>query len=373
MTTTPRTTRPFRSPGTAPGPPLDVLVIGAGQAGLALAWHLNRRGARYLLVDAAPDIGHSWRTRWDSLRLFTPAQYDSLPGTPFSGGTDTHPTKDQVADYLAAYVETHAIPVLTGTRVTRLTHSSGLFTAHTTQRVFVARQVVIATGAFHHPHIPTIDGSFDPDVPQLHSSAYRNPDQLPANGRVLVVGAGNSGLQIAAEVHPSRPATVSSGTRPLALPQRFAGRDLFWWLDRLGVMNKPADSALARRVRTRGDLVIGTDRKQMTREGVDFRARLVAAQGATATFADGTSTRVDAVVWATGFKPDFTWIDGDLTTPEGHLRHREGHTDIPGLMVLGQPWQRTRGSALLGFVQRDAEHLADRILCTDDLSGSPTL
>ena len=335
--------------------------------GLALAWHLNRRDARYLLIDAAPEIGHSWRTRWDSLRLFTPAQYDSLPGTPFPAESDTHPTKDQVADYLA-YVETHAIPVLTGTRVTRLAHNDGVFTAHTTQGAFRARQVVIATGAFHHPHIPTIDGGFDTRVQQLHSSTYRNPDQLPAGGRVLVVGAGNSGLQIATEVHAGRPAIVAAGTQPVALPQRFAGRDLFWWLDKLGVMKKSADSALARRVRARGDLVIGTDRKQMARDGIDFRSRLVAAEGTTATFADGSTTSVDAVVWATGFKPDFTWIDADVTTPDGQLRHHEGRTAVAGLMVLGQPWQRTRGSALLGFVGRDAEHIADQLTCTSDVS-----
>ena len=376
MTTTPIPTSPTISSETTPGAPLDVLVIGAGQAGLALAWHLNRRGARYLLIDAAPEIGHSWRTRWDSLRLFTPAQYDSLPGTPFPAKPDTHPTKDQVADYLATYVETHAIPVLTGTRVTRLAHGDGLFTAHTTRGVFVARQVVIATGAFHQPYIPTIDGGFDSRVQQLHSSSYRNPDQLPSDGRVLVVGAGNSGLQIAAEVHTGRPtgrsAIVAAGSQPVALPQRFAGRDLFWWLDKLGVMNKSADSALARRVRARGDLVIGTDRKQMARDGIDFRTRLVAAEGTTATFADGTSTEVDAVVWATGFKPDFSWIDADVTTPDGHLRHREGRTDVPGLMVLGQPWQRTRGSALLGFVARDAEHIADQLIFTTDVSGART-
>jgi putative flavoprotein involved in K+ transport len=348
-----------------PATPLDVLVVGAGQAGLALAWHLNRRDARYLLIDAAPEIGHSWRTRWDSLRLFTPAQYDSLPGTPFPAAPDTHPTKDQVADYLAAYAKAHAIPVLTGTSVTRLTHdathAAGPFTAHTTRGTFTARQVVIATGAFHQPHIPTIEGGFADGVRQLHSSTYRNPDQLPPGGQILVVGAGNSGLQIAAEVHEARPVTVAAGTHPVALPQRFAGRDLFWWLDKLGVMEKSADSALARRVRARGDLVIGTDRKQMARDGIGFRSRLVAADTRTATFADGTSTEVDAVVWATGFKPDFTWIDADVTAPDGHLRHHEGRTDLPGLLVLGQPWQRTRGSALLGFVQRDAAHIADQL------------
>jgi putative flavoprotein involved in K+ transport len=344
---------------------LDVLVIGAGQAGLSLAWHLNRRSARYLVVDGAPAVGHSWRTRWDSLRLFTPAQYNGLPGTPFPGRVDTHPTKDQVADYLASYAQAHAIPVLTGTRVNRLTLLSGSFTAHTDQGPISAHQVVLATGAFHRPLTPTIDGVLDPGVPQIHSSSYRSPSHVPG-GRVLVVGAGNSGLQIADELRAhtgqgERDVVVAAGTHPPVLPQRFAGRDLFWWLVKLRMMTKPADSRLARRVRARGDLVIGTDRKRLVRDGIDFRPRLVSADGRTMRFADGTSSEVDAVVWATGFTPDFTWIEADVTTERGDIRHHEGRTPLAGLWVLGQPWQCTRGSSLLGFVQHDAVHVAAQL------------
>jgi len=245
--------------------------------------------------------------------------------------------------------------------VTRLeSRREGHFIAHTTRGQLTARQVVIATGAFHKPHTPTTDGGFDPGVQQVHSSQYRNPASLP-KGRVLVVGAGNSGLQIAEELNGDRDVVVAAGTRPAALPQRFAGRDLFWWLLKLGLMNKSPDSALARRVRARGDLVIGTDRRQMARDGVDFRSRLIAAADRTATFADGTTTEVDAVVWATGFQPDFTWIDADVATPDGHLRHQGGRTNVPGLWVLGQPWQRTRGSSLLGFIARDAEYVAAQL------------
>ncbi|HVH21225.1 MAG TPA: NAD(P)/FAD-dependent oxidoreductase, partial [Pseudonocardia sp.] len=286
---------PPTTDATSPQALLDVLVIGAGQAGLALAWYLNRAGARYLLVDAAPEIGHSWRTRWDSLRLFTPSQYDALPGTPFPAPAASHPTKHQVADYLAAYTRTHDIPVRTGTRVRRLQRVAGRFVAETSDgAALAARQVVIATGAFHHPHIPAVDGILDPDLPQLHSSQYRNPSQLPECGRVLVVGAGNSGLQIAEELHGSREVVVAAGSHPMAFPQRFAGRDLFWWLLKLGLMNKPADSAIARRVRARGDIVIGSDRKQLVRDGVRFHGRLVRADGRTVTFADGSSAQVDA-------------------------------------------------------------------------------
>jgi len=162
--------------------PLDVLVIGAGQAGLSLAWHLAQQGLRYLLVDAAPDLGHSWRTRWDSLRLFSPAQYDALPGTPFPSPPDTYPTKDQVADYLESYATAHALPVLTSTKVAKLSPCEGGFVADTNQGRLTARQVVIATGAFHTPFLPAIEVSFGPHVQQLHSHDCRNPAPLPVRG-----------------------------------------------------------------------------------------------------------------------------------------------------------------------------------------------
>src|SRR3954454_12776208 len=157
--------------------PLDVLVIGAGQAGLSMAWHLARRGVRYLVVDAGADIGHSWRSRWDSLRLFSSARYDGLPGEDFPGDPDSYPGKDQVAAYLADYAHRHAFPVLTGTRVTRLVPYAGGLTAHTNQGILYARRVVVATAAFHVPFLPFVHGSFS--VPTVHSSQYRRPSDLP--------------------------------------------------------------------------------------------------------------------------------------------------------------------------------------------------
>jgi putative flavoprotein involved in K+ transport len=352
---------PTESPSAPPASthsrsaPLDVLVIGAGQAGLALAWHLARRGVRYLVVDAAPEVGHSWRTRWDSLRLFTPAEYDGLPGARFPGEPDRYPTKDEVADYLASYAEEEGLLVLNDTRVTRLVRCDDGLAAHTTQGVLHARQVVVATGPFQAPFVPAVEGSFA--VPTLHSSAYRRPSDLPA-GRVLVVGGGNSGLQIAAELATDREVVLSSGANPPAVPQRVLGRDLFWWLTRLGVMTKGPDSRLARRMRARGDLVIGTSRKSLRHLGVDLRPRLAHASGGTARFADGSTADVDAVVWATGFRPDYSWIDASVTDGTGTPRHDEGRSlTVPGLWFLGLPWQRNRGSALLGFVQHDAAHL----------------
>lgn len=341
---------------SAPVDVLDVLVVGAGQAGLSMAWHLARRGVRYLLIDAAPEIGHSWRTRWESLKLFTSARYDGLPGEDFPGAPDSYPAKDEVADYLAGYADRHAFPILTDTRVTRLVPYDGGLAAHTTQGVVYARSVVVATGPFQVPLMPAIEGSFS--VPAVHSSAYQRPADLP-RGRVLVVGGANSGLQIAEELSGTREVVLASGANPPAVPQRLLARDLFWWLTRSGLMDKGTESPLVQRMRDRGDPTIGTSRKALRKAGVDLRPRLLGATGRTASFADGSSIDVDAVVWATGFRSDYTWVDApEVIDDAGVPRHDGGRSlAVPGLWFLGLPWQRTRGSALLGLVQRDAAHL----------------
>jgi putative flavoprotein involved in K+ transport len=341
---------------------LDVLVIGAGQAGLALGHHLAARGADFLLVDAGPEIGSSWRNRWDSLRLFSPAQYDSLPGLPFPAPADTHPSKDDVADYLAAYARHFALTVRLNTPVARLHRDAdGAFTATTPTGTLRARQVVVATGPFQIPHIPALAAQLDPGVPQLHSAEYRNPTQVPGAGRVLVVGAANSGLQIAAELGATQPVTVAVGTRPTELPQRIAGRDLFFWLSKSGFFTVPVHTRVARRLRARGDIVIGTRSRTLRRRGIDFRPRLTDLAGRTATFADGSTAAVDAVVWATGYRPDHSWLHVPGVVVDGQVRHEGGITDVPGLYFLGLPWQTCRGSALLGFVGADAATLAARM------------
>jgi putative flavoprotein involved in K+ transport len=341
--------------------PLDVVVIGAGQAGLAMAWFLARRGVRYLLVDSNPEVGTAWRSRWDSLRLFSPAQYDGLPGSEFPAAADTYPGKDDVADFLACYAERNAFPILTSTTVTRLRCQADGFAVHTTQGTIAARQVVVATGAFQQPNVPALSRALS-GVPQLHSAAYRRPADLPAD-RVLVVGAANSGLQIAKDLLASHAVTVAAGASPPSVPQRIAGRDIFWWLTRLGLVDKGPDSLLARRMRARGDLVIGTSRRVLASAGVDFRPRMTGASGRLARFADGTAIQPDAVIWATGYRPDYTWIDiPAVTGPDGRPRHDHGRSRAAaGLWFLGLPWQGSRGSSLLGFVQCDAAHLETQI------------
>ena len=213
---------------------LDVAVVGGGQTGLAMAWHLAREQLRFVVLDAGPEIGHTWRSRWDSLTLFTPAQYNALPGMRFPGRPDTYPTKDGVVGYLQAYAAAFNLPIRLNASVTQLRQTAEGFEIRTQEEVVRARQVVVATGPFQVPHVPAAAQRLDGSVPQLHSAAYRNPDALPP-GPVLVVGGGNSGFQIAEELATAgRQVDLSIGTKMPVLPQRLGGKDLFWWLTNLG-------------------------------------------------------------------------------------------------------------------------------------------
>jgi putative flavoprotein involved in K+ transport len=351
---------------------LDVVVIGGSQAGLAMAWHLAQQGLRFVVLEAGPEVGHVWRSRWDSLKLFTPAQYDALPGMAFPAPADTYPTKDPVADYLQAYAAAFNLPVRLNARVTRLSKTDDGFEVHTADQMYRARQVVVATGPFQVPFVPPPAAKLDPSVTQVHSADYHNPHALPA-GPVLVVGGGNSGFQIAEELAATRTVDLSIATTYPMLPQRLAGRDLFWWLTRLGVLRVTVTSRPGRRM-SRRDFVIGTNRRRLERAGVRFRPRLVDADGRTVRFADHSLLEdVGVVVWATGYRSDYAWIHLPGVVREGHVVHRRGVTEVPGLYFLGLSWQHTRGSALLGFINDDAAYLADRIATGLGTAGSATV
>jgi putative flavoprotein involved in K+ transport len=339
---------------------VDVVVVGGSQSGLAMAWHLQRQGLNFVVLEAGPEVGHVWRSRWDSLKLFTPVQYDALPGLAFPAPADTYPTKDPVADYLQTYAKTFDLPVQLNARVTDLRRVGDAFEVRTTDAAYRARQVVVATGPFQVPFVPPIAAKLDPSVTQLHSADYRNPQALP-DGPALVVGGGNSGFQIAEELAASRTVDLSIATTYPMLPQRLGGRDLFWWLTRLGLLRVTVSSRPGRRM-SRRDFVIGTNRRRLERAGVRFRPRLVDAEGRTVRFADHSLLEeVGVVVWATGYRSDYGWIQIPGLVREGHVVHRRGVTEVPGLYFLGLSWQHTRGSALLGFVNDDATFLADRI------------
>ena len=337
----------------------DVAVIGAGQAGLAMGYELARQGSNFVILESADSVAPAWRARWDSLTLFTPRRHDGLPGLEFPGDPDGYPGRDEMIDYLERYAETFELPIRLESPVRRVRGENGTFRLELDDGVVEADQIVVATGPFQVPRTPSLADELDPAVFQTHSVGYRNPGELP-DGPVLVVGGGNTGFQIAQELAATRETHLAVGSRQMPLPQRIAGRDLFWWLGKLGILEKNVDTRLGRRFSTR-ETLIGSSPRTAKRAGVHLHSRAVGASGKTFVFEDGTTLDVDAIIWATGYRFDHSWIDLPIAGPDGRLVHRRGVTDVPGLYFLGLPWQWTRGSALVGWVKDDARFIAERI------------
>jgi putative flavoprotein involved in K+ transport len=313
-----------------------------------------------VILDAGPEIGRVWRSRWDSLRLFTPAQYSSLPGMAFPSPRDTYPSKDDVASYLQTYASAFDLPIKLNAKVTSLTKRGGGYLVTIADEELTASQVVVATGPFQVPFVPPMADELDETVTQIHSADYRSPAQLP-DGHALVVGGGNSGFQIAEELAATRKVDLAVGRRVPSLPQRLLGKDLFWWLSGVGFMKINTDSRLGRKLAER-DVLIGSSARRLRRSGVTLRGRLTSAVGRRALFEDGSEQDVDAIVWATGYRSDFSWIDvPGVKGASDRIVHRRGVTDASGLFFVGLTWQHTRGSALIGFVNDDAAFIAGRI------------
>jgi putative flavoprotein involved in K+ transport len=338
----------------------EVVVVGGGQAGLAIGYLLLRQGRNFAILEAAEEPAAAWRERWDSLKLFTPARYNSLPGLPFPGDPDSYPGRDEVVAYLTDYARHFDLPVELASPVRAIRTIGGAYVVELDHRVYEAEQVVIATGPFQVPFVPALAERLDPVVVQLHSTDYRSPEGIP-DGRVLVVGGGNTGFQIAEELSAAREVHLSIGSRQMPLPQRILGRDLFWYLDRTGLIRKTRTSRLGRRMEGRDTLIGSTPRALRRRHGVELHGRATDAAGFTVTFRDGSTLEVGTVLWATGFRVDHSWVDVPVFDDKGRPRHRRGVTESPGLYFLGLSWQHTRGSALLGWVKDDAEYIAEQI------------
>jgi putative flavoprotein involved in K+ transport len=249
----------------------DVVVVGGGQAGLAVGYFLARRGCRFTILEAAREPAAAWRARWDSLRLFTPARRDGLPGRPFPGDPDRYPTRDEVVAYLEDYARHFALPVELNSRVLAVRGAAGRFEVELAGRGHTADQVVLATGPFQVPFTPDVASGVGPAVVQLHSADYRHPEQLP-DGPVAVVGGGNTGYQIAEELVRTREVHLAIGARQPPLPQRLLGRDIFGYLERLGLMDKTVESRLAQRLKDRETLV-GSSPRRARRQGIRLRPR----------------------------------------------------------------------------------------------------
>ena len=344
----------------------EVVVIGGGQAGLAMGYYLRQQARRFVIFERGDSIAPAWRERWDSLTLFTPRRFSALPGLAFPGDPDGYPTRDEVISYLDRYAETFELPIELNSEVRDVSREPDRFVIEVDGRTVTADQVVIATGPFQTPFVPKLAEKLEPKVWQAHSTGYRRPGDVP-EGTVLVVGGGNTGFQIAKELSATHKVVLSVGSKQKPLPQRIAGRDLFWWLTKTHLLATTVESRLGNKLQHRDTLIGSSPRELKRRYGVELKPRATDASGRTISFEDGHDLEVEAVIWATGYRPDYSWIDLPILTESGRLRHRRGVTDVPGLSFLGLTWQWTRGSALIGWVKDDAEFLAERIAALQEL------
>ena len=358
---------------------LDVIVIGGGQAGLAIGYHLSRQRRDFVILDAHQRIGDAWRLRWDSLRLFTPAKYDGLPGMPFAGDRLAFPTKDELADYLQTYATRFALPVRTEVRVDRLYRVGGRYVVTAGDRRWEAAQVVVATGGCQVPAVPDFADRIEPSVRQLHSNSYRAPGQLTA-GDVLVVGLGNSGAEIAIELsHTHRTWVAGSPSAEIpfrhgrvaarfALPVvRFVG---------LHVLNQgnPVGRRIIPKMEAEAAPLIRTKRRDLAAAGVHFVGRVTGASNGRPTVEGDRTLEVSTVIWCTGYREDLRWIELPVFDGQGHvMQHRGVVESSPGLYMLGQEFLFALASATIPGVCRDAKYLAERIAeGTPSVQGQPS-
>ncbi len=339
----------------------DTIVIGAGQAGLAVGHHLAKSDADFLILDAATRLGESWRQRWDSLRVFTSAAFTGLPGLPFPAAGSHLPDKDELADYLERYAQRFDLPIRMNTRVASLTQDGGRYIIDTGAIRYEARNVVVATGPFHTPRVPSLANEVSPDIHQMHSSDYRNPFSLPA-GPVLVVGVGNAGGRIALEVSRFRQVALA-GPRTGHVRRTFLRRDIHWWL--WPVLTRLTSETRAGRLlreRLAHDPLVGISEADFEKAGIERRGRVTEVrEGSPAT--DGTPMDVRTIIWCTGFAPDFNWIHLPLPLDGGSPRTRRGVVEgSPGLYFVGLRFLHTIVSALIGGVGADAAYIARRII-----------
>lgn len=339
----------------------DTIIVGGGQAGLAVGHHLAARDLDFIILDKEERVGNGWRRRWDSLRLFTPALYSGLPGMPFPAPPAHLPDKDEVADYLERYAERFNLPVRSSVHAESLTWNGACYVLRAGNAHFEANHVVIATGPFQKPHIPALAAQLDPKISQLHSSDYRGPFDLP-DGPVLVVGGGNSGTQIAIELARFRKVWLA-GREIGRLPRRLLGRDIYDWLWPI-LSRLTLDTHLGRRLRDRtrrGDPLIGIPERHVTETGIERVGRFTEVRAGLPS-CDGKTIEPRVVVWCTGFAPDYGWVHLPVLDEAGYPRHRRGMVaDAPGLFFVGLRFQHRMTSALIGGVGNDAAFLAGEI------------
>ncbi len=348
---------------------IQTVIIGAGQAGLSVGYHLSQRGVPFVILDANERIGDSWRRRWDSLRLFTAARWDGLDGMPFPAPPDTFPTKDEMANYLEAYARRFELPVRTGVRVTRVAKGGHGYIVTAGARQIEADHVVVAMASYQEPRVPAFASQLSPAIRQLHSREYRSPRQLQ-DGGVLIVGAGNSGAEIAMDLECTHRVWVSgraTGQVPFRVDS-LAGRKLLMpfvfrvLFHRVLTLDTPLGRKARPSVVSQGTPLIRTKEKDLTAAGVQRVPRVSGAERGRPKLEDGRVLDVANVIWCTGFNPGFSWIDLPILEADGEPRHERGV--VPGesgLYFVGLHFLYAMSSTMIHGVGRDAEYLAEVI------------
>lgn len=358
---------------------VDTVIVGAGQAGLSVGYHLARRSLDFVIVDASERIGDSWRNRWDSLRLFTPARKDGLPGARYPAPAWSFPTKDEIADFIESYARRFDLPVRTGITVSRLSSEGGRYVIASGEHQFEANNVVVASGAFRAPRIPAFAADLDPGIVQLHSSEYRNPSQLRPGG-ILVVGAGNSGAEIALDLsrahHPIQLSGRDTGQeapfRIGSLPDRLLTPPVWFVFSRVLTTKTSAGRKLRQKVRTMGAPLVRLKPKDIAAAGIERVPRTAGTRDGYPTLDDGRVMHVANVIWCTGFRPDYRWVD--LPGFEEHaapVHERGALASHPGLYLIGEFFLYSLTSSLIGGVGSDAEHIAKHIMSRQRDTSQP--
>lgn len=346
---------------------IETVIVGAGQAGLATGYHLRKRGRPFVVLEAGGRVGDQLRRQWDTLALYSPAQYDGLPGSPFPAPRWTFPGKEDVAAYLEDYARRFDVPVVLDTRVERLCSAGGRYVLTTDGGRYLCDNVVVATGTFGRtPDVPAVAAQLDPAILQLHSSQYRRPGQLHA-GPVLVVGASHSGTDIAFEVAATHP-TVLAGRDCGAIPPRLESRAmhalfpvlLFAWRHVL-TRRTPLGRRMMSHVRHHGGPALRVKAADLAARGVERVTSRVEEVRNGLPVVDGTPRQVANVVWATGFRQVLDWIDLPVVGDDGYPRELRGVADVPGLFFCGLAFQCAFSSMLIAGDGRDAAYVARRI------------